>query len=258
MAAFTAMGADPWFKPGGRDHPARTRSSTPGRRRRSPTADATFVFSGRTGQDQRLRVPPRPAAGGSPARHRHTVTGLPDGKHSFEVRAVGTGRPPRPDPGPAGLGRRHHRPRGDGHQPEGRRHRRVDRARRSPPPSPRRSTRPASSTRPSSSSPRPPGEVVTGKVSYDPATRKARLRPDKALLPLAAYKAMIMAGVKDLVGNAMPERPRVVLPDEGRHVRRRSRPPHPNRAPRPGRSRARRRHRAETAGARRLLRGVSR
>jgi hypothetical protein len=41
-------------------------------------------------------------------------------------------------------------------------------------------------------------------VSYDPATRKARLRPDRGLLPLGAYKAMIMAGVRDLVGNAMP------------------------------------------------------
>jgi hypothetical protein len=44
---------------------------------------------------------------------------------------------------------------------------------------------------------------VTGKVSYDPATRKARLRPDKALLPLAAYRATIGAAVKDLVGNPM-------------------------------------------------------
>ena len=49
------------------------------------------------------------------------------------------------------------------------------------------------------------GEVVTGKVSYDPATRRARLRPDRGLLPLVAYKAMITAGVQDLVGNAMTQ-----------------------------------------------------
>ena len=48
------------------------------------------------------------------------------------------------------------------------------------------------------------GQVVTGKVTYDPAARKARLRPDKALLPLAAYRATVTAGVKDRVGNAMP------------------------------------------------------
>ena len=42
-------------------------------------------------------------------------------------------------------------------------------------------------------------------MTYDPATRKARLRPDKALLPLAAYRATITAGVKDRVGNAMPK-----------------------------------------------------
>ena len=47
------------------------------------------------------------------------------------------------------------------------------------------------------------GEAVTAKVSYDPATRKARLRPDKALLPLAVYRATVTAGVKDLVGNPM-------------------------------------------------------
>ena len=41
-------------------------------------------------------------------------------------------------------------------------------------------------------------------MSYDPATRKARLRPDRGLLPLVAYKATITAGVRDLVGNAMP------------------------------------------------------
>jgi hypothetical protein len=47
------------------------------------------------------------------------------------------------------------------------------------------------------------GNAVSGKVTYDPATRRARLRPERALLPLTAYRAKITAGVKDVVGNAM-------------------------------------------------------
>jgi hypothetical protein len=43
---------------------------------------------------------------------------------------------------------------------------------------------------------------VTGKVTYDPATRKAKLRPEQPLLPLVAYRATI-SGAKDLVGNPM-------------------------------------------------------
>jgi hypothetical protein len=44
---------------------------------------------------------------------------------------------------------------------------------------------------------------VTGRVVYDPASRRARFNPNQQLLPFVTYRATITAAVKDLVGNPM-------------------------------------------------------
>jgi hypothetical protein len=201
MAAFSAMGADPWFNP-------EVETTLPdtiiesGPEKTVATKDANFVFSASgkaSGFECHLdRQKWQPCS--SPI----TFPGLPDGKHSFEVRAIGTGG--RPDPTPA------------------RRDWIVDTT------GPEvMATNPKDGANDASTGTevtatfseavdpgsiidetfklvaQATGEVVTGKVSYDPATRRARLRPDRGLLPLVAYKATITAGVRDLVGNAMPK-----------------------------------------------------
>jgi hypothetical protein len=201
MAAFAAMGADPWFKPAVENTLPDTVIDS-GPERTVGSHDATFSFSA-SGHGNGFECHlDRTKWQGCTAPH--TVTGVPDGRHSFEVRALGQAG--RPDPTPA------------------RREWIVD------------TTGPdvsATSPKDKATNASPGGELsatfseavdpatvvgetfvlvaeatgdaVTGKVSYDPATRKARLRPDKALLPLAAYRATITAGVKDLVGNPMPK-----------------------------------------------------
>lgn len=201
MAAFAAMGGDPWFTP-----PVETTLPDTvidnGPQKTVGQRDMTFEFSASgnpTGFECHLD-----RSRWQPCQSPHSLTGLPDGKHSFEVRALGPGF--RPDPTPA------------------RREWVVD------------TTGPTvSNTAPKDGSNDVPpgseitatfseavdpasvagetfklvaettGQVVTGKVTYDPATRKARFRPEKSLLPLVAYRATISAGVKDLVGNAMPQ-----------------------------------------------------
>jgi hypothetical protein len=201
MAAFSAMGADPWFNP-------EVETTLPdtviesGPEKTVAAKDANFVFSASgnaSGFECHLdRQKWQPCS--SPI----TFPGLPDGKHSFEVRALGTGG--RPDPTPA------------------RRDWIIDTT--GPEvmaTNPKDGANDASTgteiTATFSEAVDPgsiidetfklvaeaTGEVVTGKVSYDPATRRARLRPDRGLLPLVAYKATITAGVRDLVGNAMPK-----------------------------------------------------
>jgi hypothetical protein len=49
------------------------------------------------------------------------------------------------------------------------------------------------------------GSVVAGTVKHDPATRRATFRPESALLPLTTYRALLAAGVADTAGNALPE-----------------------------------------------------
>ena len=203
MAAFAAMGDDPWFKPAVETAlPDTAIDSAP--ERTVGSADATFAFSvtgPATGHGFECHLDRgRWQACSTP----HTVTGLPDGRHSFEVRAIGSGG--RPDPTPA------------------RREWVVDTTgpsvtATSPKDGATNASPGAELTATFSEALDPAtvvaetfvvvveatGQVVNGKVSYDPATRKARLRPEKALLPLAAYRATITAGVKDRVGNAMPE-----------------------------------------------------
>jgi hypothetical protein len=200
MAAFTTMGADPWFNP-------EVETTLPdtiiesGPQKTVAERDANFVFTatGKTSGFECRLGRQKWQSCASPLTH----PGLPDGKHTFEVRAIGTGG--RPDPTPA---RRDWVVDTTGPQVTAT--------------NPKDGANDASTgteiTATFSEAIDPAsiidetfklvaeatGEVVTGKVSYDPATRKARLRPDRGLLPLGAYKAMIMAGVRDLVGNAMP------------------------------------------------------
>jgi hypothetical protein len=200
MAAFAAMGADPWFTP-----PVETTLPDTiidsGPQRTVGQRDVTFAFSA-TGKPMgfECRLDRGRWQG---CQSPHTLSGLPDGKHSFEIRALGQGG--RPDPTPA------------------RREWIVD------------TTGPdVTTTSPKDGSNDVPpeaeitatfseaidpatvvaetfqlvaeatGQVVAAKVTYDPATRKAKLRPEKALLPMVAYRATVTAGVKDLVGNPMP------------------------------------------------------
>jgi hypothetical protein len=203
MAAFAAMAGDPWFKPAVETTlPDTTIDSGP--ERIVAGHDATFAFSApgpgkATGFECHLD-----RGRWQPCAAPHTVSGLPDGRHSFEVRALGGGG--RPDPTPA------------------KREWIVDTTgpdvTATTPKDGATNASPGTELTATFSEAIDPstvvgqtftliaeatGQVVTGKVTYDPATRKARLRPDKALLPLAAYRATITAGVKDRVGNAMPK-----------------------------------------------------
>lgn len=200
VAAFAAMGADPWFNPEVETTLPDTMIES-GPQKTVADRDANFVFTatGKTSGFECRLGRQKWQSCSSPL----TLPGLPDGKHSFEVRAIGTGG--RPDPTPA---RRDWIVDTTGPQVTAT--------------NPKDGANDASTgteiTATFSEAVDPAsiidetfklvaeatGEVVTGKVSYDPATRKARLRPDRGLLPLGAYKAMIMAGVRDLVGNTMP------------------------------------------------------
>ena len=199
MAAFAAMGADPWFNP-------QVETTLPdtvidsGPERTVPSKDATFNFSAAgtaSGFECHLDRA-KWAACTSP----FVVNALPDGKHSFEVRALGPSG--RPDPTPA-----HRDWIIDTTGPE---------VTATSPKDGSNDVSPGSDLTATFSEAVDPativadnvtlvvaatGETWSGKVTYDPATRRAKLRPDRTLLPLTVYKATISAGVKDLVGNAM-------------------------------------------------------
>ena len=198
MAAFAAMGGDPWFAPAVETTLPDTIIES-GPQRTVASADATFVFSAGnnpTGYECRLD-----RGKWQPCQSPLTIAGLPDGKHGFEVRAFGQGG--RPDPTPA---RREWIIDTTG----------PDVAATSPKDGSNDASPGTDITATFSEALDPnsvvtetiklvaeaTGQVVTGKVTYDPATRKAKLRPEQPLLPLVAYRATI-SGAKDLVGNAM-------------------------------------------------------
>jgi Bacterial Ig-like domain len=199
MAAFAAMGADDWFKP-------EVETTLPdtiidsGPPKTVASHDATFAFSANGhayGFECHVdRAPWRACS--SP----DTVTGLPDGRHGFEVRALGAAA--RPDPTPARWDWTV-----DTIPPEVTATSPKDKATNAPPGGEITATF-SKAVDPSTVVAdtfelvtAATGEAVSGKVTYDPATRKARFRPDKALLPMSAYRATVKAGVKDLVGNEM-------------------------------------------------------
>jgi len=201
MAAFSAMGGDPWFQPAVENTlPDTVIESGPAKTVASHDATFTFTATGNPTSFECRLDRGRWQACQSP----HDFTGLPDGKHGFDVRAIGQGG--RTDPTPA-----HRDWVVDTTGPE---------VTATSPKDGARDVSPGSEITATFSEALDPnsvvgdtfkvvaeatGEVVTGKVTYDPATRKARLRPEKALLPLVAYKATITAAVKDLVGNQMLE-----------------------------------------------------
>ncbi len=225
MAAFAAMGSDPWFKPA-------VESTLPdtiidsGPERTVASHDATFAFSA-SGDGNGFECHldrGRWQACSTPL----TVTGLPDGRHSFEVRALGSSG--RPDPTPA---RRDWTV--DTTGPDVTTTNPKDKATNASPGAELTATF-SEAVDPSSVVgatfilvAEATGKAVTGKVSYDPATRKARLRPDKALLPLATYRATVTAGVKDLVGNPMAKDHEWSFQTKADTT-----PPEPPAAPRPG------------------------
>jgi hypothetical protein len=199
MSTFAAMGADPWFQPAvDSTLPDTVIDSGPERTVASHDANFAFSASGHsTGFECHLDRASWQACASPLA-----LTGLPDGRHSFEVRALGAAG--RPDPTPA-----HRDWTVDTTGPEVTATNPKDKATNAPPGAELTATF-SEALDPASVGDdtfvvvvEATGDVVNGKVSYDPATRRARLRPDKALLPLAAYRATITAGVKDLVGNPM-------------------------------------------------------
>src|SRR5439155_2251523 len=199
MAAFAGMAGDDWFKP-------EVETTLPdtiidsGPEKTVPSHDSTFAFSatGHAGAYE-CHLDRAPwAACSSP----DSLTGLPDGKHAFEVRAIGPSG--RPDPTPA-----HRDWIIDTTGPEVIATNPKDKATNAPPGT--------EITAMFSEAVDPAtvvgdtfvlvaeatGKAVSAKVTYDTASHKARLRPDKGLLPLVTYKATVTAGVKDLVGNPM-------------------------------------------------------
>ena len=198
MAAFSQMGADPWFGPEVvRTLPDTTIDGGPGGTVASATA--TFTFSATE------------AAGGFQCRldggafescaSPRSYTGLAQGPHAFEVRALS--RDGRPDPTQA------------------RRQWAVDTV----PPA-------VVDVTPADGSTSVPGDAavsatfsedldpatltatsftlvmdktgtaVEARVAYDPSARRAVLTPARQLLPLTTYRARV-AGVADGVGNRM-------------------------------------------------------
>ena len=202
MAAFAAMGADPWFNPEvERTLPATVIDSGPQKTVAKPEVSFVFSSTGSTSHGFECRLD---RGRWQPCVSPHTVTGLSDGQHRFEVRAIGAAG--RPDPTPA------------------RREWEVDTrgpevAATSPKDGSNDVSPGAEITATFSEAVDPAtvagetftlvvettGQTVTGKVTYDPATRRGRLRPEKSLLPLTTYRAVVSAGVKDLVGNPMPK-----------------------------------------------------
>jgi len=199
MAAFAAMGSDPWFKPDVETTLPDTVIDS-GPQGTVASHDGTFTFSG-TGHANGFECHLDRAAWQA-CSTPDTVTGLPDGRHSFEVRAVNSYG--RPDPTPA---RREWIV--DTTGPEVIATSPKDKATNASPGAELTATfsealDPATVTDDSFTVvAEATGNAVAGKVTYDPATHRARLRPEKALLPLVAYRATITADVTDLVGNPM-------------------------------------------------------
>jgi hypothetical protein len=201
MAAFAAMGADPWFTPAVEATLPETVIDS-GPQRTVGQRDASFVFSASgnpTGFECHLD-----RGRWQPCQSPLNLSGLPDGKHNFEVRALGQGG--RADPTPA------------------RRDWVVDTTGPlvtvTSPDEGANDVKPGAEIFATFSEALDPdsvvgdafivvaeqtGQVVAGKVTYDPATRKAKFRPKDSLAPMFAYKATIKAAVKDLVGNSMAE-----------------------------------------------------
>jgi hypothetical protein len=203
MAAFAAMADEPWFKPAVEATLPDTVIDS-GPEKIAGSGDVTFNFSATgkakvTGFECHLDRA-RWQACASP----FALTGLPDGRHTFEVRALGAAG--RTDPTAAKWDWT------------------VDTTgptvTATSPKDGATDFSPGEELTATFSEAIDPatvvaetfilvaeatGQVVSGKVTYDPATRKARLRPEQALLPLAAYRATVTAGVKDRVGNAMAD-----------------------------------------------------
>ena len=198
LQAFKTMGADPWFNPqvprtlpdtiidGGPEGPTGSR-------------EATFSFwASEPGGGFECRVDAGPFESCESPR---SLSGLPDGPHAFEVRALSADG--RPDPTQA------------------RREWSVDTEGptvQTVSPADGDTAAPADAAvsatfsedlDPATVSPtsftlvtEATGAPVSGQAVYDPASHTARLEPDQDLLPLTSYRATV-AAVTDRVGNQM-------------------------------------------------------
>jgi hypothetical protein len=201
MAAFVAMGGDGWFQPNVEttlpdtvidSGPARTVASR----------DATLTFSASPKDKANAFECHLDQGPWRPCSSPHLISGLPDGRHTFEVRAVEASE--RPDPTPARW-----QWTVDTTGPSVTATSPKDKANDAAPAAELTATF-SEAVNPDTVAAETftvtaeaAGLAVTGSVTYDPATRKARFRPDQALLPLAVYRATISAKVTDLVGNPM-------------------------------------------------------
>jgi hypothetical protein len=199
LQAFKDMGADPWFNPQVKTTlPDTTINSGP----EGPTASrqATFSFSAsESGGGFECRVDTGSFQGcDSPRR----ISGLRDGPHAFEVRALSADG--RADPTPA---RREwlidtKAPTVETVSP-------ADGDTAAPADAAVSATfsedlDPATVTDKSFTLvAETTGSPVSAKAVYDPKSRTATLTPDQALLPLTAYRATVSGEVADRVGNKM-------------------------------------------------------
>ncbi len=202
LAAFQAMGADPWFNPAVVRTLPDTRIDT-GPQGTTRSAEAVFSFSSSEGGAAfQCRIDSAPFEGCSSPR---TYPGLAEGAHGFEVRALSADGRPDPtaarldwliDTTPPAVVSLDPADGATGVDVAG-----VVSAAFSEDLDPATVSATAFTLVVEST-----GMPVTGRVSYDAAKRQVTFDPDSDLLPLVAYRAQLAANVlADGPGNRMAE-----------------------------------------------------
>jgi len=199
LQAFKDMGADPWFNP-----PVKTTlpdtAIDDGPGGATASREATFSFSASEpagGFQCRVDTGPFEACD-SPRK----VSGLSDGPHAFEARALSADGHPDPTPARREWSVDTVGPTVQSVSP-------ADGETDASPDAPVSATfsedlDPATVTAESFTLViEATGAPVSAKAVYDPASRTASLQPDQPLLPLTAYRATVAGAVTDRVGNKM-------------------------------------------------------
>jgi hypothetical protein len=199
LQAFKDMGADSWFNP-------EVKTTLPdtviddGPEGAIASREATFSFSAsEAGGGFQCRVD---VGAFESCQSPRKVSGLTDGPHAFEVRALTADGHPDPTPARREWSIDTVAPTVESVKP-------ADGEAAAPPDTPVSATfsedldaatvTATSFTLVAEATGRP----VSAKAVYDPASHTASLHPDQALLPLTAYRATVAGDVTDRVGNEM-------------------------------------------------------